>query len=342
MDNAGQNASQRPAPLVSVIIPVRDNPDGICSVLDCLAMQTLPAEKFEVVIGDDGSRPDLAPTAGSVDYRVRVVRGQPRTSYAARNAAARIAQGEVLAFCDSDCLPEPKWLEQGLAALEQADVVAGEVKFLAPSRPTSWTLLTIDLFLDQRQNVKLSRAVTANLFIHRRRFKELRGFDESLPSGGDYEFVGRAVKRGARLRHGPEAAVGHPTMDRGRSFLQKIWRTNHTDGVRRGRNREKMDLLGALILIPVVGVVIARHRAFRPAYRLDRARLEAAVKKPTLRSHLLAVGALYTTVCLAAGTGLLFGWLDGVRLARSAARPVYASPAAADAPSRPSDRGPGW
>ena len=148
-------------PRVSVIIPVRDNPDGVRRVMDCLAAQSLPSDQFEVIVGDDGSRPELAPSVERTGGRGTLISGPPRTSYAARNAAARRARGTVLAFCDSDCLPGPAWLEQGLAALEEADVVAGEVKFQVPARPTIWSLLTVDLFLDQRQNVKLSRKISA-------------------------------------------------------------------------------------------------------------------------------------------------------------------------------------
>src|SRR5439155_15998009 len=36
----------------------------------------------------------------------------------ARNLAVAEARGEVLAFTDSDCIPEPGWLKAGVAALE--------------------------------------------------------------------------------------------------------------------------------------------------------------------------------------------------------------------------------
>src|SRR5204863_3618812 len=137
-----------------------------------------------------------------------------------------VARGRVLAFCDSDCLPARTWLEEALAALENADVVAGEVRFAAPERLTSWSLLTIDMFLDQLRNVLLSRGVTANLVLRRELFETLGGFDESLPSGGDYDFVQRAVEHGARLTYAPRAVVHHPTLDEVRAFLRKVWSTN--------------------------------------------------------------------------------------------------------------------
>jgi glycosyltransferase involved in cell wall biosynthesis len=59
-------------PLVSVIVPVRDNPEE--ELFRHLDAQTLAHERFEVMIGDDGSAGEL-PTAEN--GRVRVTRGPP-------------------------------------------------------------------------------------------------------------------------------------------------------------------------------------------------------------------------------------------------------------------------
>jgi len=311
-------------PLVSVIIPVRNDPGGIRQVLDCLAAQTVPKSLFEVIIGDDGSSPDCLPRVAA-DKRVRVVSGPPRTSYAARNMAVAASRGNILAFCDADCLPTPTWLEEGLAALEGADVVAGEVRFLAPAKPTIWSLLTMDMFLDQRQNVRLSRGVTANLLVRRQDFDEFGGFDQSLPSGGDYDFVGRMVRRHARLRYSPLAMVHHPTMDSARGFLRKVFKTNYWSGVRRARDRDKIDLAGILVFVPIIGIVIARRRSFRPALSLHRERLAGANAASTPSKNILAIVTLYCLVSVVAGVGRVLGWLKGLRLARAGSGPEYAS-----------------
>lgn len=310
------------APLVSVIIPVRDNPAGIREVLSCLRAQTLPRHRFEVIVADDGSRPEQVPSVPN-DGWARVVTRPPRNSYAARNVAAEVARADALAFCDSDCLPDPAWLEEALAVLTDADLVAGQVSFVTPERRTVWTLLTVDLFLDQEQNVRLSRAVTANLVVRRQVFDGLRGFDESLPSGGDYDFVRRAVGNGARLRYAPQAAVRHPTMDDGRVFLRKVWDTNRWEGVRHVRSGKKIDFGTILTMVPFVGVALARRRALRSANRLSRARLGAASVRPSFVDDLRALAALHFVVSYVAGAGRLSGWLEGWRQARAGLGPSY-------------------
>jgi GT2 family glycosyltransferase len=77
-----------------------------------------------------------------------------------------------------------------------------------------------------REAERLGQAVTANLFVQQALFERLKGFDATLPSGGDYDFVARAVKSGARLRYEPRAVVRHPTMDRAPRFPRKVWDTN--------------------------------------------------------------------------------------------------------------------
>lgn len=313
------------APLFTVVIPVRNNRDGVCAVLECLERQTVSPKWFEVIVGDDGSTPPFEAPPGLLDGRVRVVRIPPRTSYAARNAAAAEARGSILAFTDSDCLPDPRWLEEAHKELEEADVVAGEVTFLRPGDTNVWSLLTIDMFLDQGQNVKLSRGVTANLIVRRELFEDMNGFDETLPSGGDYEFVDRAVGRGARLRYGRRSIVRHPTMKNRQSFLRKIWNYNRWSAVRRARQGARLDILGALGLVPIVGVAISRIRALRPPYGLSSERLAAAGITPSLGDHIRGLTALYCLVCYVAGVGRAAGWIEGRRRARRGEQPRYAT-----------------
>lgn len=305
-----------PQPTVSVIVPVRDDRDGVATLLAHLDRQTLPRERFEIVIGDDGSRDGLVTEFYSQDGRVRVESGPPRTSYAARNRAAARARGHVLAFCDSDCAPEPAWLAEGLAALDQVDLVAGDVTLVSPNGLTVWSLLTMDMFLDQRRAVTMNQAVTANLFVSKRAFDHLGGFDSSLPSGGDFDFAGRAVESGCVLAYAPSAVVRHPTLDTPREFLSKVWRTNWWMAARSARDGERPTFAGAFTLLPLIGVMAARVKAQRPVARLYRPRLRASGVSPTIRHDLRALPLLYGIVWVVAGLAQLGGWLAGLRLIR--------------------------
>jgi glycosyltransferase involved in cell wall biosynthesis len=307
-------------PTVSVIVPVRDNPAGIEALVARLAAQSLPLEQFEVVIGDDGSRRGSLAHFAQGGSWVRVSHGGRHTSYAARNRAVAAARGSVLAFCDSDCLPSEDWLERGLAALERTDVAAGEVRFFVTRPPNVWALLTVDMFLDQARNVQLARAVTANLFLRRSLFDAVGGFDESLPSGGDYDFVRRCVAHGLHLSYAADAVVEHPAINHGRTFLRKVWYTNRWRAFRQARERKAPDLTAILTFVPVLGVALARRRALRPVWKLYQPRFNMTGLRFTWYDELWALLILYVLVGYVAGLGLVLGWIEGVRDGRGQSR----------------------
>ena len=66
-----------PSPLFSVIVPTRDRPERLEACLEAMAQLDFPAEKFEVVISDDGSRASpVTLVARFADrLRVRLVQG---------------------------------------------------------------------------------------------------------------------------------------------------------------------------------------------------------------------------------------------------------------------------
>ena len=298
---------------MTVVVPIRNERARLPELLAALAAQTLPPAAFEVVLGDDGSS-DGSRALARAYPGVRVAAGLPRNSYAARNRAARKGSAPALAFCDADCIPEPRWLETGLAALETAEVAAGRVRFLPPPRPTIWTLLSLDLFFDQEREVRAGRAVTANLFVRRDVFDRLDGFDEARPSGGDLDFVGRAVATGATLVYAPAAVVGHPTFDDGRTFMRRVALSNRWAPVR-GRVGARADWL-----VPPLGVALARRRADRRAFRLERTRLEEVGVRASPREELLAMLALYGLVAPVAGAAQLASLGAGTRDAVTVSR----------------------
>jgi hypothetical protein len=202
----------------SVVVPVRDNSSGLKALVQCLTAQTLSRDSFEVVIADDGSRRPPVQAPEAFGEWLRVTSSRRQNSYIGRNRGVELARGAVLAFIDADCLPSHGWLEAGLTALKSADLVAGAVDPIFPSPPTAWSIIDATLF-DQERFVAMGKAATANLFVTRELFASVGGFDPSLPSGGDWDFVERSVARGARLRYAPDAVVKHPPRTRALPFL---------------------------------------------------------------------------------------------------------------------------
>jgi GT2 family glycosyltransferase len=291
--------------LVSVIVPARDERSSIAALLHSLSTQTLGRDRFEVIIGDDGSMDGVADEQ-TEDEWLRVSRGPQKNSYAARNRAAALSNAAVLAFCDADCAPEPTWLEAGLRALEGADLVAGLIRPLVPERPTVWTLLDLDLHVDQARAVRSGTALGGNLFMPREVFLGLGGFDESLPNGGDFDLATRAIAGGARLKLALDAVVWHPTHDRARALTRKIWRIQRARGTRNGRRGERPRLLSAST-IPVIGMARSRRRAGRPL-GLDQDRIAAAGVQAGISARLGAMAVMYLLLPQLALIARFAGW----------------------------------
>ena len=287
----------------SVIVPVRNGGARLGELLAALEQQTIPRREFEVVIGDDGSTDGSTEQLAADAGWFRVTSGPPQNAYAARNRAAALACAPVLAFCDADCRPESTWLESGLRALDEADVVGGLIRFVVPKRKTAWALLDIELHVDQERAIRSGNGLTGNLFVRRDTFDRAGGFDDSLPSHGDYDFVSRCVANGARLSFAGEAVVWHPTHDRARPFLHKVWDMHWSAAIRELRAGRRPTLL-TKFYIPFFGMLRSRRRIGR-SFRLDRRRLSENGVELRLLDDLRALPIMYLLLPYVAGMARL-------------------------------------
>jgi glycosyltransferase involved in cell wall biosynthesis len=315
---------------ITVVAPVRDMYEQARKLVEALAQQTVPRERFELILADDGSTSDAIAALASPDEHVRVLSAPRANAYAARNRAVAAARGSIIASCDADCVPAPGWLEYGTAALERADVVAGAIRFIAPNRPTIWALMDMSTFLDQERAVKSGYALGGNLFFRRELFERVGGFDDSQPNQGDYDFVRRCVAANSSPIFVPEAVVWHPTRNRARSFLRKLWAVNRRYAERESAAGRRPEGLKLRNWVPIVQTVRARRRVGRPI-GLDRERLAESGIKPGFKDHVRALPLIYLVVPYASGLAQVQGWVAGRRRRRTEsferARPRTAEPA---------------
>jgi glycosyltransferase involved in cell wall biosynthesis len=201
---------------VSVIIPVRNNASGLEICLNALRRQTFPHEDFEIIVVDNDSTDDidrLEPLFPEVQW----LRSEGTGSFAARNVALEIAQGEIFAFTDSDCIPEPVWLAEGVGALKAGlgTIIGGNVELLDPVgrdlNVWEWMEIIGSNLPDSRRNVEeRGFTTTGNVVTYRKCFERCGPFDATLKSGGDVDWVQRAVRMGEKLVYVHECMVRHP------------------------------------------------------------------------------------------------------------------------------------
>jgi hypothetical protein len=100
-------------------------------VLDALEATTAPT-RVDVLIMSDRA---VSEATESIDGHpeASVVPVDEPTYYTMKNAGARAAASEYVAFLDGDCLPGPGWAAAAVAALDAgADVVAGKTRYAGP------------------------------------------------------------------------------------------------------------------------------------------------------------------------------------------------------------------
>lgn len=304
-------------PHVSVIVAARNAERVIPSLLAALNAQTLPRERFEVVIVDDASRDQTTHEVAQHNGDARLI-ALPEThgAYAARNRALREATGDVIAITDADCLPAPDWLERLLAALEHHDGVGGRIRTRLPEDPPLPALVDAARRLDQQLFLDEGFVAFANFACHRRLIDEVGPFNEQLRSNGDREWCLRAVARGATFGYAQDAIVDHPPRTTAREVVACFWRR----GVGRGRTA----LVGT-------GPAVARRRnwstrseylpaALDPANHPAARRLREAGFEGGTKEHAKIDAATY----LLAGAPLLAGYVTGTVGARL--RAPFAAP----------------
>ena len=211
---------------VSVVIPARDAESAVRVLLGSLDSQTLPRERFEVIVVDNASRDDTAAVARGMGATVVT---DPMPSRAgARNTGAGAARGDAIAFIDSDCVADPNWLAALLECGARGDLLAGRVVTTTRPGPNAVERFEARTRFGQEQWVAEGWAATANLLVPRALFEELGGFDASFRiAGEDADLCYRATAAGYRLAYCADAIVTHYAESELVPMLRRAFRLGH-------------------------------------------------------------------------------------------------------------------
>jgi GT2 family glycosyltransferase len=192
--------------MISVILPVRDGQPWLEAQLQALVGQQ-GVDDWELIVADNGSR-DGSPAVAKwwADRHEHVRWFDANTSPGAsgtRNAAAKAARGDRLAFCDADDLVQPDWLAALAQALGDAEVAAGIFDFWSLNGRRNLPPVAAAM----QQFGFLPAGLSANLAVRRDAFEEVGGFDEGLAVGEDIDLCWRLQLAGFRFVVEPGAVV---------------------------------------------------------------------------------------------------------------------------------------
>ncbi|WP_232661729.1 mycofactocin biosynthesis glycosyltransferase MftF [Pseudonocardia sp. TRM90224] len=197
---------------VTVVVPVKDRTDGLRRLLAAIE----PGVGALVVV-DDGSADPAAIRAVAERHGATLVRhDHPRGPAAARNAGLATATTDLVAFLDSDVVPEKGWLEPLLAAFVDPAVALAAPRIVALAPIEGWLATyeavrsSLDLGPDRAIVVPRSWVAyvpSAALLV--RRAAVGAGFDERMHVAEDVDLELRLHEAGWRMRYEPTARVAH-------------------------------------------------------------------------------------------------------------------------------------
>ena len=114
-------------PEISVIVPAFNAARTIQPCLEAILNQKC-ASVYEVIVVDNNSTDQTFSIASSYPS-IKLIQEKRQGRANARNGGIRAARGKFLVFCDSDCVPQPNWLEALMAPFKDQGVggVGGEI-----------------------------------------------------------------------------------------------------------------------------------------------------------------------------------------------------------------------
>ena len=198
-------------PKVSVVVC---SYNGGATLRGCLAaLQKMNYPDFEVILVDDGSKDNTQSIAAEFPLVKNIL--QPNRGLSvARNVGLHAATGEIIAYTDSDCMPDSDWLYFLVATLLQGSFAAvggpnlhppaqnsvAAAVAACPGAPTH-VLLT---------DTEAEHIPGCNMAYWRSALEGVGGFDgEFRTAGDDVDLCWRLLQQGHRIGFSPSALVWH-------------------------------------------------------------------------------------------------------------------------------------
>jgi len=136
----------------------------------------------EVIVVDNNSTDNTFELASN--YKVKVIKNNAKTPAAVRNAGAKIAQHEILAYVDGDCVVTKQWLELVHNAYQNKNIGAYGGQHIAPKND-NWVVTFWNPTKLKASYSEKAKLPGGNFSIRKTLFIEIGGFDESLTSAED-------------------------------------------------------------------------------------------------------------------------------------------------------------
>ena len=219
-------------PLISVIIPVYNDPGGLTDTLSSIINQQFDKYDYEILVVDNASKDKTLAVAN--EFREKfpglikiLIEDKIQGSYSARNMGINSSTGEIIAFIDTDMTVEPDWLSKIKDIMSDKEIsYAGcNVEMVLKKKSIAGLYNKIIGFKVDERIKSDHYAPTCCLVIKREVTDKTGLFDYRLVSGGDREFGCRVWQAGYRQFFAENVKMFHPARDTIKQLLKKYFRT---------------------------------------------------------------------------------------------------------------------
>ena len=211
--------AERPWPRISVVVCTYN---GESTLRECLeGLRRLQYPNYEVIVVNDGSTD--ATNEIVREYGFRLISTKNRGLSAARNTGLQAATGEIVAYTDSDCCPDPHWLTYLAATFLATDYAGVGGPNLAPPGDGHIAECVANapggpvhvLLSDQ----EAEHIPGCNMAFRKSSLEAIGGFDPQFRAAGDdVDVCWRLQQRGWTLGFSPAAMVWHHRRDSVRAY----------------------------------------------------------------------------------------------------------------------------
>ncbi len=258
-------------PLVSIILPTKNNERTIENCLKSIF--NLNYSKKEVIIVDGHSTDDTIRIASK--YDIRIIYENKGTRAGACNEGIKIAEGDIIAFTDGDCIVEKNWLDDLVLALDRNKGIVcatgpntippdldnfSKAVGLALSTPLGGGTSTHTKVL--RGNKYVKSAPGCNAAYYKDIFNEIGLFNESLITAEDAELNQRLRGQGYKILYIPSAKVFHYHRATPRAFFRQIFRYAIGRAQLAKKNTKLIEWIHILPSLELISIIILIVLAF--------------------------------------------------------------------------------
>jgi len=220
-----------PLPMVTIVVPIRDEEEFIGKCLDSLIQQDYPSDRIEVLVVDGRSEDDsrLIVLAKSQEHDfIKLIDNPKRITPSALNLGIRNASGDVIIRLDGHHYAASDFVSKNVAYLARPEVacVGGAICTISDSFVGKAISLAMSspfgvgnaLFRYSRKEQYVD--TVANPAYRREVFDRIGLFDEELVRDQDDEFNYRLRAHGGHILLAPQVRTWYVC----RSSLGKLWR----------------------------------------------------------------------------------------------------------------------